>query len=139
MKDKSLHVLMVDDSEDDVLLIMRKLNKGGYNPVYERVETSAAMKKSLKKKQWDIVLCDYNMPNFSGPSAIAVLKEANIDIPIIMVSGTIGEKKAVECLRYGARDYIMKDNLSRLCPAIDRELKDAEVRNKEKNHLTKKS
>jgi diguanylate cyclase (GGDEF)-like protein/PAS domain S-box-containing protein len=132
MKDQSLRVLMVEDSENDELLIIRELKKGGYNPVYERVETAAAMKKALKEKQWDIILCDYKMPTFDGPSAIALLKEANINIPLIVVTGAIGEETAVKCMHLGAQDYIMKDNLSRLCPAIDRELKEAEVRNKQK-------
>ena len=113
-------------------IIIRELKKGGYDPVYERVETAAAMKKALKEKQWDIILCDYKMTKFNAPSAIAVLKEANIDIPLIVVSGKIGEETAVECMRLGARDCIMKGNLSRLCPVISRELEDAEVRNKQK-------
>ena len=131
MKDKSLslRVLIIEDSEDDVLLIIRELKKGGYNPVYEQVETAAAMKKALQEKQWDIILCDYKMPKFNAPSAIAVLKNANIDIPLIIVSGTICEDVAVECMRLGAQDYIMKNNLSRLCPAVTRELAEAEVRN----------
>ena len=132
MKDQSLQVLIVEDSEDDTLLVLRALKKGGYNPLYKRVETAAAMKKALKEKQWDIILCDYKMPNFSGPSAIALLKEENINIPLIMVTGAIGEETAVECMRLGAQDYIMKSNLSRICPAIARELEDAEVRNKQK-------
>ena len=134
MKDKSLslRVLIIEDSEDDVLLIIRELKKGGYNPVYEQVETAAAMKKALKEKQWDIILCDYKMPKFNAPSAIAVLKEANIDIPLIIVSGTIGEDVGIECMRLGAHDYIMKDNLSRLCPVIARELEESEVRNKQR-------
>ena len=132
MKDQSLRVLMVDDSEDDIQLIIRELKKGGYNPVYERVETADAMKKNIEEKQLDIILCDYEMPKFNAPSAITVLKKANIDIPIIIVSGTIGEETAIECMRLGAQDYIMKGNLSRLCPAIARELKDAEVRSKKK-------
>ena len=119
---QSLRVLIVEDSEDDALLIIRDLKKGGYNPLYERAKTVSAMKKALKEKQWDIILCDYKMPKFNAPSAIAVLKEANIDITLIIVSGTIGEDLAVECMRLGAHDYIMKDNLSRLCPAIAREL-----------------
>jgi len=127
---QSLRVLMVEDAEDDALLIIRELKKGGYNPVYERVETAAAMKKSLKEKQWDIILCDYKLPKFDAPSAITLLKEANIDIPLIIVSGSIGEETAVECMRSGAHDYIMKNSLSRLCPAINRELEEAEVRNK---------
>ena len=132
MSNRTLRVLIVEDSEDDALLLIRELKKGGYNPVYERVETSAAMKKALKKKQWDIILCDYTLPKFNARSALAILKEANIDIPIIIVSGTIGEETAIECMRLGAQDYIMKSNLSRLGPAIARELKEAEVRNKQK-------
>jgi len=128
MKDKSLHVLMVDDSENDVLLIMRNLKKGGYDPVYERVDTAASMKKALKKKQWDVILCDYTMPKLNAPSALAFFREADIDIPVIIVSGTIGEDKAVECMRQGARDYLMKSNLSRLPAAIDRELEEAKIR-----------
>jgi PAS domain S-box-containing protein/putative nucleotidyltransferase with HDIG domain len=125
---QSLRVLMIEDSEDDAQLLIRDLKKGGYNPLYERVETAAAMKKALQEKQWDIILCDYNMPQFNAPSAIAVLKEANIDIPLLIVSGAIGEETAVECMLSGAQDFIMKGNLSRLCPAIARELKEAEVK-----------
>lgn len=132
MKEQSLRVLMIEDSEDDALLLIRHLKKGGYHLVYERVETAAAMKKALKEKEWDFILCDYKMPHFSGPSAIAVLKDTNIDIPIIIVSGTIGEETAVECMRLGAHDYVMKSNMSRLCPAIDRELKEAKARKKQK-------
>jgi len=132
MKDKSLLVLFVEDSEDDALLIIRELKRGGYHPVYELIETAFAMKKALKEKQWDIILCDYKMPDFSAPSAIALLKESNIDIPIIIISGAIGEETAIECMRLGAPDYIMKNNLSRLCPAIARELEEAEVRNRRK-------
>ena len=125
---QSLRVLMVEDSEDDALLIIRELKKGGYNPVHERVETAAAMKKALQEKQWDIILCDYKMPKFSGAQAISLLQETNIDIPLIIVSGTIGEETALECMRSGAHDYIMKNNLSRLCLAVGRELEEAEVR-----------
>jgi len=124
--------LMVEDSEDDELLIIRELKKGGYDPEYERVETAAAMKKALKDKKWDVILCDYKLPQFNAPSAIAVLKEINIDIPIIVVSGAIGEETAADCMRLGAHDYIMKGNLSRLCPAIKRELEESESRIKRK-------
>jgi len=129
---QSLRVLMVEDSEDDMLLEIRELKKGGYNPEYERVETAAAMRKALQDKTWDVILCDYQLPSFNGIEAIAVLKETNIDIPIIMVSGAIGEETAVECMRLGAHDYIMKNNLSRLCSAIARELKEAESRSQRK-------
>ncbi len=131
-KPQSLKVLIVEDSEDDALLLIRELKKGGYNPVYERVETAAAMKKALQEKQWDIILCDHKLPKFNAPSAIAVLKETNIDIPLIIVSGAISEETAAEGMRLGAHDYIMKNNLSRLCPVIARELQEAETSNKQK-------
>ncbi len=130
MNDKSLRTLIVEKSEDDALLLVSTLKKGGYNPVYERVETSAALKKALEEKQWDIILCDFKMPIFSGPSAIALLKEANIDIPIIIVSKVFDETMAVNRMRLGAQDFIIKNDFSRLCPVIARELEDAEVGNK---------
>ncbi|MGD0278920.1 MAG: PAS domain S-box protein [Smithella sp.] len=131
-KNKSLRVLIIDDSENDVLLIIRELKKGGYHPLYELAETAAAMEKALKDEIWDIILCDYKMPKFNAPSAIALLKKTNIDIPIIIISGAIGEEAALECMRLGARDYIMKNNLYRLCPAIARELKEAKNKKKQK-------
>ena len=129
---QSLRALIVDDSENDVLLIIRELKKGGYNPFYQRVETAAAMKKALKAGSWEVVLCDYKMPKFNAPSAITLLKETNIHIPIIIVSGSIGEDAAVECMRLGAQDYVMKGNLSHLCPVVARELEESKVRNKQK-------
>jgi len=93
---------MGEDSKDDEFLILRGLKKGGFNPVYERIETASAMKKALKEKSWDVILCDYKMPKFNAPSAIALVKEAKIDIPIIVVSGTIGENEAIDCMRLGA-------------------------------------
>ena len=131
-KPQSLRVLVVEDSEDDALFIIRELKKGGYNPMYERVETAAAMKKALQEKQWDIILCDYSLPKFNALSAIALLKETNIDIPLIIVSGTIGEDVGIECMRLGAHDYIIKGSLSRLCPAVARELEESEVKEKQR-------
>jgi DNA-binding NtrC family response regulator len=127
-----LRVLIVKDSEDDALLIIRELKKGGYNPVYERVETASAMKKVLKEKELDIILCDYKIPKFTAPSAIALLKKVNIDIPLIIVSGNIGEDVGIDCMRLGAQDYIMKGKLFRLCLTVTKELKKAKVRNKQK-------
>lgn len=132
IKPQGLRVLMIEDVEDDALLTFRELKRNGFDPVYERVETAPAMKKALQEKQWDIILCDYKMPLFSAPQAIALLKEMKMDIPIIIVSGNIGEETAIECMRLGAQDYIMKTNLSRLCPAINRELEEAHTRNKKK-------
>ncbi|MBN1470367.1 MAG: PAS domain S-box protein [Syntrophaceae bacterium] len=131
-KPHTLRTLIVENSEDDALLIIRHLKKNGYDPVYERVHSAAAMKKALREKQWDIILCDYKMPKFNAPAAIALLKKIKTDIPILIVSGTIGEEKAIACMRSGAQDYIMKENLSRLAPAIARELKEAKVKNKQR-------
>jgi CheY-like chemotaxis protein len=89
---KPLRVLMVEDSEDDVLLTIRALKKGGYDPVYERVENAGAMRKALEQEAWDVILCDYKMPQFNGIEAIDLLKETGIDIPLIIVSGAIGEE-----------------------------------------------
>ena len=125
---KPLRALIIEDSEDDALLVIRELKKGGYDPEYERVETAAAMKKALQEKQWDVLLCDYKLPKFDAPQAIAVLKETNIDIPMIIVSGAIGEETAVICMRLGARDYLMKGNLSRLVPAVEKEIAEAKSR-----------
>jgi PAS domain S-box-containing protein len=129
---KPLRVLVIEDSADDTLLVIRALQKGGYDPIYERVETAETMRSAIREKQWDIIICDYKMPKFTAPSAIAVLKETNIDIPLLIVSGAIGEETAVKCIRLGARDYIMKNNLSRLCPTINRELEETKGRNKQK-------
>lgn len=127
-----LNILLVEDSEDDTLLLVNELKRGGYEPTLERVDTAEAMKAALEKKHWDIVIADYVMPHFSGLEALELLKESGLDLPFIIVSGTIGEDIAVETMRAGAHDYIMKDNLKRLMPAIQRELREAKTRMKHK-------
>ena len=123
-----LRVLMVEDSEDDVLLILRELKKGGYAPECERVETPEGMINALSGKHWDIILCDYHLPCFSALEALAIIKKLNIDIPVMIVSGAIGEEMALDCIHRGAHDYIMKGNLTRLGVAIARELEKKEIR-----------
>ena len=130
---KQLRVLLVEDSEDDAVLVTRELKKGGYIPLIERVETPEDMQKVLEEKTWDLVVSDYVLPRFSGLNALKVLKKSGIDLPFIVVSGKIGEVTAVEAMRAGAHDYIMKDNLTRLNPAIKRELEDAETRKKRRD------
>ena len=125
---KSLRVLLIEDSEDDALLLLRNLRKGGYEPEYDRVETPDAMRKALAEKPWDLIVCDYKFPCFNGLAALALLKETGIDIPFILASGTIGEETAVAAMKAGAHDYIMKDKLARLVPAVERELKEARSR-----------
>jgi len=129
---KPLRVLIVEDSADDTMLIIRALKKGGYDPDHMRVETARAMRMALTEKSWDIILCDYQLPQFSGPGAIALLKELGIDIPLIIVSGVIGEETAADCMRFGAHDFVMKSNLARLALAIERELGEVEIRRKRK-------
>lgn len=123
-----LRVLIVEDSEDDTLLLVRELQHAGYDVTFERVETAKDMADALDNRQWDIVLADYTMPHFSGTDALRLLREKGFDIPFIFVSGTIGEDTAVLAMKSGANDYILKGNLKRLIPAIERELREAEVR-----------
>ena len=122
-----LRLLIVEDSEDDTILLVRELRKGGYDVTYERVETRESMKAALAG-QWDLVIADYMLPVFSGLAALKLLQESGIDLPFIIVSGHIGEDIAVNTMKAGAHDYILKGNLKRLVPAVQRELREAEVR-----------
>lgn len=123
-----LRVLVVEDSADDTALLLRELGSGGYETYFERVETAEAMRDALDGGRWDVVIADHAMPRFSAPAALGILKEKGLDLPFIIVSGRIGEDVAVEAMRAGAHDYIMKDNLRRLCPAVERELGEAAER-----------
>jgi two-component system cell cycle sensor histidine kinase/response regulator CckA len=129
-----LCLLIVEDSEDDAALVVRDLRRGGYEVLFERVDTSAAMSAALDKKEWDLVICDYSMPHFSGIEALKLLRAKDSDTPFIFVSGTMGEETAVAALKLGAQDYLMKDNLKRLLPAVQRELHEREQR-QERRHL----
>jgi PAS domain S-box-containing protein len=124
-----LRVLIVEDSEDDALLLLRELRRGGYEPIYERVDTPEAMRRALEERgPWEVVLSDWQMPRFSGTRALEMSREANSDAPFIIVSGKVGEEAAVEAMRAGAHDYVMKGNLTRLCATVERGLEEAEVR-----------
>jgi PAS domain S-box-containing protein len=125
---RPLRILAIEDSEDDVVLLTRELRNGGYEPELERVDTADAMKSSIAEKDWDIIISDYIMPQFSGLRALDLLKQSGMDIPFIIVSGKIGEDIAVEAMKAGAHDYIVKGNLARLVPAVDREIREAETR-----------
>jgi DNA-binding NtrC family response regulator len=115
---KPLSALIVEDNEQDATLLVRELRRGGYDLSFDRVETPDAMCAALDKRTWDIVLSDYSMPRFSAPAALALVRERNLDLPFIIISGTIGEDTAVESLRAGAHDFIVKGSLARLLPAI---------------------
>jgi two-component system cell cycle sensor histidine kinase/response regulator CckA len=124
----SLRVLYVEDSERDAALLGRHLARAGYKVISERVDAAEPMNSALISQDWDIILCDYSMPQFNSLSALAILKQVDKDIPFIIVSGTIGEEAAVEVMRAGAHDYLMKDKLTRLVPTIERELQEARGR-----------
>jgi len=124
-----LRVLLVEDSEDDALLLLRVLRRGGYDPTYERVDTAPAMEAALDGGSWDLVVSDHGMPAFSSSEALGLLRRKGfVDLPFIIVSGQIGEDAAVAAMKAGAHDYLMKDNLARLNSAIERELREADVR-----------
>ena len=119
---------MIEDSEDDATLLEIELRRAGYAPVCHRVETPEALSAALERQDWDLIIADYRLPRFDGLAALALVKEKGLDLPFIIVSGYITEETAVAAMKAGAHDYVMKDNLARLGPAVERELRDAEVR-----------
>jgi signal transduction histidine kinase len=123
-----LRALIVEDWDADAQLVVRELRRHGYEVEYERVETRPAMEQALAQKGWDIILCDYSLPQFNAMNALATLKESSLDIPFFVISGTIEEETAVTALKAGAHDFMVKGRLARLVPAIEREMKEAEVR-----------
>jgi sigma-B regulation protein RsbU (phosphoserine phosphatase) len=133
---KPLRVLLVEDSEFDATLLLRILRKGGYDLDAERVETADGVLRALHR-EWDLVIADYNLPGFSAPEALELVKKTGRDIPFIIVSGAIGETTAVAAMKAGAHDYLMKGNLTRLLPVIERELREAE--NREGKRVTKEA
>ena len=124
----TLRLLVIEDSEDDAALVVRTLTRGGYDVVFERVDTPQGLERALAARTFDLAVADYTMPRFSGTTALRLLRARDADLPFIFVSGTIGEDAAVVAMKSGAHDYIMKGNLKRLVPAVDRELREAAVR-----------
>src|SRR6478752_514842 len=125
---EKLRVLLAEDSVSDAKLLIHELRRGAQTLEVERVEQADAMREALDNQVWDVVISDWSMPAFSGLSALALVNERGLDIPFIIVSGTIGEEVAVEAMRAGAHDYLIKGNLKRLNPAIEREIREAQVR-----------
>lgn len=123
-----VRVLIVDDSEDDTLLLIDELQNNGFDPTYLRVDTQKTMSAALREQQWDIIIADYRMPDFSGPAALQVLHDSGLDIPLILVSGTAEDHIGIDMMQAGAQDFILKHNLSRLAPAVTRELREANFR-----------
>jgi len=134
---KPLRVLLVEDSIDDAFLLERHLRRAGYHPQITRVETADGMTLAMKEMEgtsgWDVILADYSLPSFSAPEALRLLKSTLYDVPFIMMSGAISEETAVAAMRAGAHDYVSKQNLARLIPAIEREIKEAEERRHKRN------
>ncbi len=127
-----LRVLIVEDSVDDTELVLRLLRRAGYDPVSERVQTANDMKTALEREDWDLVVSDYTMPQFDAPTALNLLNQTGRDVPFIVVSGSIGEDIAVTMMKYGAHDYLLKQNLTRFVPALQRELREAENRRQQR-------
>jgi hypothetical protein len=125
---RPLRVLVVEDSRDDAQLLLRELERCGYEVESKRVETAEAMRAALERTTWDAVLSDYSLPEFSGTGALAVLQSSGLDIPFIIISGTMGEETAVASLKAGAHDFMVKGHLARLAPALDRAMREARER-----------
>ena len=123
-----IRVLLVEDSEEDALLLVRELKRGGYEPAHERVATEIALAAALDRQSWDLVIGDHSMPGFSGIAALVLVRGRGLDIPFICVSGTITEDMAVAAMKAGANDWVTKGQLKRLVPAVDRELREAKGR-----------
>ncbi len=129
---KRINTLIAEDNPDDAELVILQLKRYGFQPQAKVVETEKEFSEELENGDWDIIICDFSMPTFDALRAIEVRKKHSIDIPFILVSGTVGEEIAVEAMRSGADDYVMKDNLNRLGAAVDRELKNRELRKEKK-------
>jgi len=123
-----LQALIIEDSESDTLLLIRQLRQGGFEPVYKRMDTEEEMRASLAQERWDIIFSDHMMPQFNSREALRVYQESGLDIPFIIISGTIGEEAAIDALKSGASDYLVKGKLARLIPAVERELREAKGR-----------
>ena len=132
MEKTPLKLLIAEDSEDDLLLLLRALRKGGYEVTYGNVQSAETLQTALSQESWDAIISDYSMPNFTGIEALAIVRQLDYDLPFIIVSGAIGEEIAVQAMRNGAYDYMMKDNLARLVPSLQRSLQEAATRNERK-------
>jgi PAS domain S-box-containing protein len=119
---------MIDDCAEDALLLANELQRGGLTPVFERVETQPALEAALSAREWNLIICDYSMPQFAGPDALATYHHKGLDIPFISVSGSVGEETVAAMIKAGAHDYVMKSNLCRLVPAVKHELRAARER-----------
>lgn len=127
-----LRLFIVEDSAEDIALLVHALQGQGYQISHAAVDTAAAMRSELERQQWDVITCDHSMPNFSAPEALALAKELCPDVPFIIVSGEIDPNLAVSLMKSGAQDYVQKTELIRLGQVIKRELRDAKVNRERK-------
>src|SRR6266566_5746121 len=125
---RTLRILMIEDSEEDTMLLVRRLERSGFTPIWKRVDTIQSLRNALADETWDIAFSDHSMPSLGIRDALALVKEQGLDVPFIVLSGAIKEEDAVAMLNAGAQDYVLKDNLSRLIPVVERELRSARVR-----------
>ena len=125
---EALRVLIIEDSEEDTDLLVMELRRGGFSPFYQRVDTAASLASALDHANWDVIISDHSMPRFTFAEALNMIKERNLDVPLLVVSATIVDEQAVAAMKAGAHDFVMKDRLARLAPAIRRELRECQVR-----------
>src|ERR1051326_3800505 len=124
----ALNVLVIEDCEEDTLLVVRELTRAGYTVTYERVFSAPTLAAALAKGGWDIVISDFTLPGFSGTAALSQVRKQDTEVPFVFASGTIGEESAVAAMRLGADDYVMKSNLRRFVPAVERALREVSLR-----------
>jgi signal transduction histidine kinase len=129
---KPLRALLVEDNVDDAELVIRELRRGGYEPITRRVQTAADLTTTLTSETWDVIISDYSMPQLSAPDAFAIVRTLNLDVPFIIVSGTVGEEVAVKAMRSGVHDFLLKGHLRRLVAAIERELRESAMRGEQR-------
>src|SRR5437667_10653029 len=125
---RTLRILIIEDSEGDTLFLVRRLEASGFTPIWKRVDTIESLRTALAEETWDMAFSDYSMPGLGIRDALALVKERGLDLPFIVLSGAIKDEDAVAMLNAGARDYVLKNNLSRLVPVVERELRSAAVR-----------
>jgi DNA-binding NtrC family response regulator len=127
---KPLQALLIEDSEDDATLIVHELEHGGYEVLFERIDTSRAIEEALGRKEWDIIICDHAMPHICAPEALQIVKRICPDTPFVIVSGWITDELAEAAKKEGARDFVRKNNLVKLVPIVQRELKKSKPKGK---------